>query len=161
MLQANILFLGWIYFDKKSGDRKQLWYVYKKGNTVAFENRQYSNHWLGGNVTWARQSHGKKVWWEMNWKELAILIELIYWFGISGEQLRKKYLIQFLGWSYIKFQRLVCFLFCKIMEIQNTCHKFFWDVDIYIVWYILQIIYKLFTSHDKCEDHYLQLNIFS
>ena len=66
MLQANILFLGWIYFDKKSGNTKQLWYVYKNGNKVAFENCEYSNHWLGGNVTWARTSHGKKVWWEMN-----------------------------------------------------------------------------------------------
>ena len=90
MLQANILFLGWIYFDKKSGNTKQLWYVYKNGNKVAFENCEYSNYWLGGNGTWALNSHDKKVWWKTNWKELAISIILIYWFWISRVQLRKK-----------------------------------------------------------------------
>ena len=64
-------FIGGVYFDKKSDNAKQLWYVYKEGNKIAFENCKYPNYWLGGDGTWAVESHGKKIWWGMNYKDMS------------------------------------------------------------------------------------------
>ena len=70
-MKLIFFFLGGIYFDKESVNAKQLWYVYKEGNKIAFENCKYPNYWLGGDATWAVESNGKKIWWGMNYKDMS------------------------------------------------------------------------------------------